>query len=1224
MSLPVRGRRIGFVVATLVTAILSSSPLAVAQSGATGQPGATELTEQQKQQLKERDQYWEQAHQLHRDEKLSEAIAAAEKVLAIERELFGNVHAEVVSSLELLAKLHEQLEAFGSARKARQEVLAIKMELFGGKHWRVADAHWAVRHVEILRALNPHQRIELREAKRLHGQLVQLNGQANLRKAVSFAQRSLQIRKKLLPEKHPDLGSSLHDLGDILSLQDEYSNARKYYEEALEMYRRLYSKDDYPNGHPDVASILNDLGDLFWDQGEYSEAHNYFKQALEMRRRLYPEKRYPQGHRHLATSLQNVGAVFAAQGEPSEARKYCEEALEMRRRLYATDQYPNGHRDLASSLNDLGDLLFDQGEYNEARKYYEQALEMRRRLYPEKQYPEGHPELARSLINLSGLLVLEDEYDLARKYRDQALVMYRRRYPQDKYPQGHLQLAIILNDVGIQLMSQDRLLMSQEEYDEARKCYEEALGIYRGCYPEDEYPQGHPHLTATLNNLGDLLRSQGKYGEARKYLEQALEMFRRHYPEDQYPEGHLVVANSLHNLATLLWDQGEDREAYEHLAQGLEMYQNLAERFFATASEAEALNFATSQPPMQSLLLSVCRQFDAPTDELYRFVWQGRRGIQHVMAGRQQMIGAMATPTIRAQYQSYLNKRRALAALTRFSTDPDLKQLAELTQAKEHLERELAAAVPPFRRSLEARLSSHVQLIEKLPPGTVFVDVLAYTLFEHAPNPRAKKITDSYVAFVLRPGKPVVRVELGPVAPIDDAIEQWRRSLIGAARPHSAGKRRLPQESPGRRLRKLVWEPLEQVLPARAQVVFVCPDGKLTYLPWTALPGRTPDRFLLEEYAVAVVPSGPFLWERLTSERTIGDTHAGVFLAVGDVDYDAKPARSREPVRLALRGDVYWGDEQWDPLPATDRELTALLSIALDRTVVEVSGTKASTARILAELPQVRWAHFATHGFFANANIRYIFELDFPQIWPMASGERIGPTSRNPLVLSGLVLAGANLPRPTNEEGVAEGDGGILTAEAIAGLPLHNLELATLSACETGLGDVAGSEGVFGLQRAFHIAGAHTVVASLWKVDDQATQELMTHFYRNMWEKGMGKLQALRQAQLSILNQPGESSQSGDRGPGAVVPQPADATLGHARPELWAAWVLSGDPGDLSFAIQPPESVTSTAAAAVKPVNTDPAATIPTLVYIVAASVSLVLLVGMAWYVRRRSVESKS
>jgi CHAT domain-containing protein len=116
-----------------------------------------------------------------------------------------------------------------------------------------------------------------------------------------------------------------------------------------------------------------------------------------------------------------------------------------------------------------------------------------------------------------------------------------------------------------------------------------------------------------------------------------------------------------------------------------------------------------------------------------------------------------------------------------------------------------------------------------------------------------------------------------------------------------------------------------------------------------------------------------------------------------------------------------------------------------------------------------------------------------------------------------------------------------MTAEEVAAIDLKGCELAVLSACETGLGATAGGEGVLGLQRAFHAAGCRTVVASLWRVDDAATRALMARFYANLWERKQPALEALRNAQLSVLDDP----DLGARG----------------NPHLWAAWVLSGEPG---------------------------------------------------------------
>jgi CHAT domain-containing protein len=152
--------------------------------------------------------------------------------------------------------------------------------------------------------------------------------------------------------------------------------------------------------------------------------------------------------------------------------------------------------------------------------------------------------------------------------------------------------------------------------------------------------------------------------------------------------------------------------------------------------------------------------------------------------------------------------------------------------------------------------------------------------------------------------------------------------------------------------------------------------------------------------------------------------------------------------------------------------------------------------------------HFATHGFFADSSFRSAFQLD-ERMYERNFHDRASPGSRSPLVLSGLVLAGANKPDLV-------GDGGILTAEAIVGLRLEGLDLAVLSACETGLGEVAGGEGVYGLQRAFHLAGTRDVIASLWSVGDESTSALMGVFYRNLWIERMAPLEALRQAQLTL------------------------------------------------------------------------------------------------------------
>src|SRR5262245_59573930 len=159
--------------------------------------------------------------------------------------------------------------------------------------------------------------------------------------------------------------------------------------------------------------------------------------------------------------------------------------------------------------------------------------------------------------------------------------------------------------------------------------------------------------------------------------------------------------------------------------------------------------------------------------------------------------------------------------------------------------------------------------------------------------------------------------------------------------------------------------------------------------------------------------------------------------------------------------------------------------------------------------------------------------------------------------MTGLIFVGANREKTPGR--------GIVTGEALIDLDLSGLEMAVLSACETGLGDVAGGEGSFGLQRALHLAGAKNVVASLWKVPDRPTAALMALFYRNLWERNLTPVEALRQAQLEIYRNPEKIAAlaEGFRGPFKEVPGAADAEIkpgadGKAPARLWAAFSLSG------------------------------------------------------------------
>jgi CHAT domain-containing protein/Tfp pilus assembly protein PilF len=831
----------------------------------------------------------------------------------------------------------------------------------------------------------------------------------------------------------------------------------------------------------------------------------------------------------------------------------------MNQALYPKAKYPQGHPDLARNLHNLGALLRDQGEYGRARDYYERALAMSEDLYPKAQYPQGHPDLAISLNNLGHLLQNQGEYGRARDYYERALAMSEDLYPKAQYPQGHPRLALSLNNLGV-------LLEAQGEHGRARDYLERALAMRQALYPTAKYPQGHPDLAQSLNNLGHLLRDQGEYGRARDYSERALAMYEALYPTAQYPQGNPALAQSLSNLSGLLLARGEDGRARDYLERALAMHEDLAERFTATAAEAEALNFAASLPLTRDGYLSATRHLAQADAACYAHLWRGKAVLARLLHARQRELRllARADPETQTRVRDYLATRQQLARwlLAPAGSLPDLaERVQKLTDLKEQQERELARKLPAFAALLQRDRRPHTDLLEKLPAHTAFIDLLRYVRFDHDPEKPGKageKRTPCYVGFVLAPGRAVRRVELGPARDIEEAWASWHESLLA----------RRPQPAAATRLRGLVWDKLAEHLPPGTRTIFLAPDAALASLPWAALPGRRPGAFLLEEYALALVPHGPFLLDRLTAQDQ-PPPGPGLLLAVGGVNYDmeVQPPTAKIGEKLVLRAPAR--DKQgklWGELPGTLQEAEQITTLAGQRPWHLRRGSQAGTGQLLLDLPRARWAHLATHGFFADKRFRSVLQADEKQFALGRFGlERAAAGARNPLVLSGLVLAGANLPLKDPERQ----DGGILTAEMVAGLDLAGLELAVLSACESGLGEEAGGEGVFGLQRAFHVAGAQTVVASLWRVDDAATQALMQEFYRNLWQRKLPKLVALRQAQLAMLLHY-DARQGKLRGPGAAVPADPKA-LARARQEAraagrpplpplyWAGFVLSGD-----------------------------------------------------------------
>ena len=533
--------------------------------------------------------------------------------------------------------------------------------------------------------------------------------------------------------------------------------------------------------------------------------------------------------------------------------------------------------------------------------------------------------------------------------------------------------------------------------------------------------------------------------------------------------------------------------------------------------------------------------------------WKG------AVAGRQTFLRAMRRdlhdqPQTLKIYTDLQDATRQLGKLINLvpkegQRDAHQKRLADLSDSVESLQQKLAGASAAFAEQRQQQRRTTAVLQQSLPAGTALVDILEYSHFGYVRDLDKRPVwKHRYTAFVLRRDKPIVWIDLGLAIEPIIAIQTWRKTYGQGTEAEQAAAK----------LRKDIWEPLQEAL-VGANTVLISPDGALSKFPFAALPGEKPGTYLIEERSIAVIPFPQMLPELLSRKKDDAKKSPASLLLVGDVDYGGDSgvmlasAEAHRGERAVRDGKVVWG-----PLKGTRTEIDAIRD-CFERhfskgKANQLSDKEATHQAVHEQAIKNRFLHFATHGFFADASVKSLSApKDRPENELFRENSRAPIVGNHPGLLSGIVLTGANQPAADDK------DDGILTALEVGELDLDGVELATLSACETGLGKTAGGEGLLGLQRAFQLAGAKTTVASLWKVPDQATKSLMVRFYGNLWSGKMSKLDALLNAQRWLLN---EGKQHPELYRGLESADASADTVrqdGRLTPRYWAAFILSGD-----------------------------------------------------------------
>jgi tetratricopeptide (TPR) repeat protein/CHAT domain-containing protein len=937
--------------------------------------------------------------------------------------------------------------------------------------------------------------------------------QGHYAKAEPLFRQCLEIYADIYGKTHSEYAELLESYGRLLTLRGDFDHAQSILEEALRTMKQAVGDQ-----HPEYASPVAALAVQEECRGNYSRAEALFREALEIRRRALGEN-----HERYAASLRELAKHYEKTKDYARAESLFRQALEIKNKAFGKD-----HPDCAEIMAEIAGLYHAMGDYARSELLFREVLDIQRRVLG-----ESHINYATTLNNLG--LVYLDQYDFTR-----AEPLFLRSLAVSKERLGEKDSGFIRSAGNLA-----SLYRSKGDYAAAEKLYQQMRDVYREVYGEQ-----HPSYALSLYQLAWLHYLKGDSVEAERLLEQALVIYERSVGPDSVDAGKCVQ-----ELAEVCAARGQYDKAEALARRGLEIDRRHLEQTAEGQSERQQLATMIENRRRLDFYLSVAGRSKAGVGAAYEYVlaWKGAvSGRQRDIRRVRRQLEAEGKPEAAKLYADLTIATGRLAALSRATPDPDdpgklPRDLAEASRQVERLETELAAASASFRAKRQRPTDRDIRAA--LPPDTVLVDLLdCYVTKPELQHADKERVRRHFLAFVIRPGVNEVKaIDLGPIGPIVAAVNDWRKTF---GRPTDG-------HEPGAALRGQVWEPLQGAV-AGAKTVLVSPDGVLSKVPWAALPGKEPGTYLIEDVAVAVVPV-PAQLSGFVADRSRTDERPSL-LVVGDVRFDGPAGFSGTGTVAAAQRNRGGDGIRWPALPGTRDEAEAIENTFKarfpDGRTDDLRQDNATEAAVRREASRHRFLHFATHGYFAPPQLRSALAAVSRSADGANAFGRDNVAGFHPGLLSGLVLAGANHPPALDQ------DDGILTALEVEGLDLDGVDLATLSACETGLGETAAGEGLLGLQRAFQTAGARSVVAGLWKVDDMATQVLMKEFYARLWDGKHGKLDALREAQLAVLRSydPKAGRLRGVGGVGGVADAaPARSDGGRLSPYYWAAFTLSGD-----------------------------------------------------------------
>jgi len=844
----------------------------------------------------------------------------------------------------------------------------------------------------------------------------------------------------------------------------EYENARLSVERALAIAERVLGTE-----HPFVATLLLCLSDYYEDKQDPARTLSLRERAVAIF-----EKALGDEDSRTVSATRSLAFACSEANDVVNAERLARRALEISQKTLGPDHFL-----FARCLHTLAAVRGDSKKLENLQRVLK---------ITEETVGPDHVFIVNVLTTLGLFYLNKGDYQQAEPFLLRSKAATEKTLGPD-----NIASAVNLHNLGI-------IARQRKDYTKAEDYYRQAIAIV-----EKAFGPENPRLANTLNNIANIYRAKGEYSKSIEAHHRVLRIWETNWgPYSPY------TLLSLGNIAKTYAAQGDIADAIKFQARVDAVLERNIGMNLAIGSERQKLFYLNSIAERTDRTISLNANL-APNDPsasaLAALVLLQRKG--RVLDAMSESFASLRRRSA-SEEQSLIEQfntttaelaRMVLNGPQKLSYQDHQNKIHELEEQKERLEAEISRRSAEFRANLQAVTLAAVQAA--IPANAALIEFAIY----HPFDPKAESNSEAYkapryIAYVLRQKQEVGWHDLGEAKAIDEAIEAWRRAL------------RDPKHDNVKQLSRVVDEKVMQ--PVRALIgnatqLLLSPDGALNLIPFEALVDEE-GRFLIERYSSTYLTSGRDLL-RLAVERP-GNSEFLVMAAPSfgepemppvvrpdvSVNQRTSPVRKRESVTTGRDlSDVYFAS-----LEGTAQEARAIKLLFPEARVVT---GEAATESVLKRVDRPRIVHIATHGFFLRA-LTNAEENDTANR-DATRAVNVNVRVENPLLRSGLALSGANLKKgPT--------DDGILTALEASGLNLWGTKLVTLSACDTGLGEVENGEGVYGFRRAFVLAGAETLVMSLWPVSDYVTREMMTAYYEGL-RRSQGRGEALRQAKLNML-----------------------------------------------------------------------------------------------------------